>query len=322
LFTFPEQLPGPARFGKAQFMSEISTDDRDVAALWQLTVPLDVVSRQRVEDELKPFLNTLWEVVSGAMVEVPPSNLVTIFIGLVDDGRMMLAQEKSSTSAMKGLELVFEVTESATVDIRYNKREENWATVHFSASLNASLGALGTLIIGLAGHMPEETWKGRICDVDGTVDAFQRKHGETAVERLWEFLCRFKCTIATPGIPPRSESDLKRASWHYGKNTDYPPVLSDYLVQAYRESVKTNETALQGPVALDSKLTNFAEAVGVDKGKGPGRDRKITPRSLRKTIREKKDAGQTVDEIQKWLKEVKGIEVSGSVIYKELRLED
>jgi hypothetical protein len=79
-----------------------------------------------------------------------------------------------------------------------------------------------------------------------------------------------------------------------------------------------------GPVDEEGHLekgTNSTARKRTQK-KGPGRKRKIAPRSLRIKVREMNKAGQTVDEIKKWLKEEKGITVSESVIYKETSLED
>jgi hypothetical protein len=230
-------------------MNKICADDGDVAAELQLSVPLDVVRRQRFKDALiEPLLNALNEMVTNSLAVRYPLTEVTVCVGLTDDDIVRVAKSKSETAAEMGIEFVFDVSPPPSVDVSEGvvqlktTRSENWRTVHLTGTLFDSLHALRILAIWLfAGPLPEATWKGHVLDADGVVSSFRSKHGENAVERLWGFLHKYSCTIDTPGIPPRSEIDLKRVVWHAGKNSDYTPVMTDYLVQAYRESLKATE---------------------------------------------------------------------------------
>lgn len=251
LFTFPEQLPGPARFGKGSFMRPAVAGVLDKLSEVVFRVPLDTARLKQFEQKwINPFVDAVNQLVTSCVESDLSTKRATAFVGFTEDNFIGVAGSKSDLIPDLGFELRFEIAEGGT-DIAV-VRGTSWWTITLTGSVEKSLDALKTVLIWLvAGPTPELTWKARVTDVDALANAFQSKYGAEAIERLWEFLHRYGCTVDTPGLPPRSEHDLKRVVWHSGKTTDYSPVLSDYLLHAYRESLKASQATLQSQEALD-----------------------------------------------------------------------
>jgi hypothetical protein len=151
------------------------------------------------------------------------------------------------------------------------------------------------------------------------------------------------CRLEMPdlfGTVPSMEKLRFMAASSVSESQRCPEMIGSELEELEKSYVRFSGRFLFERLRRGSKITGINVSSGrvneegqLEKGtnstsgkrtqkKGPGRERKIAPLPLRKKVREKKEAGQSVDEIKKWLEEEKGIEVSKSVIYDELKWED